>query len=217
MDPAVDIDGQRGNGTDLGNRLRGSGQALETGDALARVDPLGPDLAALGVDHGDRSAAEVDGAGHEGGEVRGRRGGRDGHGGGLGEPAGAGVDGDQLAVRREACDRAAVLDDVERGAAGRVGLDPGVELAGCLVEPREAGVGRRRDPDTAVVEVGLVDGLPLGLHCEEGQARSRHRHGQRRGNPHLPVRHRTHQLLPLVLITDTGVEQCEVGLSDQPR
>ena len=97
---------------------------------------------------------------------------------------------------------AAVLEHVEPRARRAVGQDAGVELPRRLVHPRERAVAwSLSHPDAAVVEVGLVDGLALGLDREEGEAGRRHGDDDPERDSCAPARDRSHVLgAPVLLV-----------------
>ena len=175
----VDTHRQRSNPADRGERLARRRQARQVTNSLVRVEPSGPHLAGLRLDHGDGAAAHVDRRRLEDPQLgprllgrsrcRARR--------RLRRPR---IDRHELVARRDPHDRRLVLEDVERGPLRDIGGDSRVELLDRLVDPSEPGLLGRGHPHATVVEVAAVDRLALGAHRHVPQ--TGHRQGDdRRG------------------------------------
>ena len=170
---AVEGDRQRGIVADRGDGLGLVGQAHHRRQADGGVLAGRPQAAGGGVEHRQAAAGHPDGGGAgDGGLLTVRRPhlrGVEGHDDPLGE-----VDPD---------DRRAVLDDVE------VGVDPGedgpVELADRLVDAAVGAVAVAGHPDAAVVQLGGVGLVAVGLDGVHGDAA----HGHRERDPRHQPRH----------------------------
>ncbi len=137
--------------------------------------------AGRGVDQRDGAAAQVDDRGRE--DPVAGRGARLGQRHGLlgGEGAGHRVDRhDLVAGLGQAEHGGAVLQHVETRVVGRLVEDAEVELGGRLVDAAVAGLLGARDPDSAVVEVGLAHDLALAARGHPDQQAGDERDDDRR-------------------------------------